>query len=262
MQQNPTYNIPATPVVPETPIDQTTPVTPEPKIKTIYVVVIAVLVVIVLALMSLAVFLVMRDLELSDNNNQPFANTTVEPTEEQSDTTPNIITSAQDDESEYKDFSYPVFISIVRDKNDPYTVSGQALRDAVLLPSEDEDEASFVIKGDGYELGISAFYESEASAYSDFVLIDTVGEEKIARVKDNYNVMQENQYKYVRSTTVSDTDDCEGMGTELLPAPCGSSHYTSGNEVETFYIFNVSCVADTQDLSKCDDIVKSLSIKY
>lgn len=263
MQENPTYNIPITPVVPESPVGVTAQATPAPKNKNIYMVVIALLVVIVLALMSLAVYLVMTNLDEMNNKEEIATNsTTKEPTEESSLVTPSEISPTEGEEGVYTDFSFPVFISLVRDKNDPYIVSGKALSDAELLPSEDEDDANFVIKGEGYELSVNAFYESEASAYSDFVLIDTVGEEKIARVRDDYSVMQENEYKYVRSTTLSDTNDCQGMGPDLLPAPCGSSHYVSGNEVETFYILNIQCFADEEQISKCDDIVKSLRIEY
>lgn len=263
MQENSTYNVPITPVMPERPLDEATPITPASKNKNIYMFVIALLVVIVLALLSLAVYLVMANMDEMENKEEIATNTTtIEPTEESSQVTPSGIGPTEGEEGDYTDFSFPVFISLVRDKNDPYIVSGKALSDAELLPSEDEDDANFVIKGEGYELEVSAFYEVEASSYSEFVLIDTVGEEKVARVKDDYNVMEDNEYKYVRSSLVSNTEDCQGMGPDLLPAPCGSSHYTSGNEVETFYIFNIKCIADEQNVSKCDDIVRSLTIEY
>ena len=256
MQQNPTYSIPPTPenTVATPSKDPIIAGTVPSKNKSLYVAVIVVLVVLVLGLTTLALYLVFanrtRSIDIEENSlPTPTSETTnIEPSEAE--------------KSEYSDFSYPVFISMVRDQDDPYLVSGKALKEAELVPSADEDEASFTIKGEGYELGVSAFYESEASSYSDFVLIDTVGEEKIARIKYDYNQLEENEHRYVRSTTVSDTEDCEGMGPDLLTAPCGSSHYTSGNEVETFYILDVWCIAEEQNLSKCDDIVKSLDVRY
>lgn len=159
------------------------------------------------------------------------------------------------------DFSFNIFNSVSNGADNPYIVSGKALSDAELIPTETSESASFTVKGDGYQLNVSAFYESEQMSYEDFVFLSEIGDETVARVKDTYFPSSQNRYRYIRSETASETEDCQGIGPDdLLSAPCGDSHYVRGNNVQTFYILDITCEADAQNISKCDEIVKSLNV--
>jgi hypothetical protein len=159
------------------------------------------------------------------------------------------------------DFSFNIFNSVSNSADNPYIVSGKALSDADLIPTETSESASFTVQGDGYQLNVAAFYESEQISYEDFVSLMKIGDETVARVKDNYLMTPQHQYRYVRTENFDETQDCEGIGPdEMLTAPCGYSHYVRGNEVQTFYILDITCDADDEYVSKCDDIVKSLQV--
>ena len=161
----------------------------------------------------------------------------------------------------FQDFSYPVFIPDTKDH--PYIISGKALSDAIRIPSDSEDSASFTIRGEGYQLNVGGYFESETQSYTDYEFLAKVGNETIARIKDEYLPSNLHDYRYVRSYNINETEDCSGMGPDTkLTAPCGHSHYISGNEVETFYILDITCDADEINVSKCDDIVKSLEVQY
>ena len=161
------------------------------------------------------------------------------------------------------DFSFNIFNSVSNSADNPYIVSGKALSDAELIPTETSESASFTVKGDGYQLNVAAFYESEQMSYEDFVFLSEIGDETIARVKDTYFPSSQNRYRYIRSETASETEDCQGIGPDdLLSAPCGDSHYVRGNNVQTFYILDITCDADAENVSKCDDIVKTLDVLY
>ncbi|MCA9379804.1 hypothetical protein KC675_01350 [Candidatus Dojkabacteria bacterium] len=159
----------------------------------------------------------------------------------------------------YQDFSYQVFIPDTKDQ--PFTVSGEALSDAELIPVVEEDYAGFTIRGNGYQVNVGAYFTYETMSYEDFVSLMKVGDETVARVKDNYLMTPQHQYRYVRTENLDETRDCEGIGPDdMLAAPCGYSHYVRGNEVQTFYILDITCDADDENVSKCDDIVKSLQV--
>ena len=159
----------------------------------------------------------------------------------------------------FVEFSFPVVIPVI---HNPYIVSGKALADADLIPVETEEQSSFVIRGDGYQLNVGSFDESEAISYEEYFFLMKVGNDTIARVKTEFFEENGDLYTYVKGDSVNETTDCPGMGPDLLPAPCGPSHYVGGNEVETFYILNITCDADAENVSKCDEIVKSLSVQY
>lgn len=158
------------------------------------------------------------------------------------------------------DFSYPVKISDYPELH--YVVSGKAISNAEQFPYDDQSVSSFAIRGDGYQLNVEPFSAgSEVMEYEDYVFLMKVGDETIARVKDNYLMTPQHQYRYVRTENFDETQDCIGIGPdEMLSAPCGYSHYVRGNEVQTFYILDITCDADEENVSKCDDIVKSLQV--
>ena len=146
----------------------------------------------------------------------------------------------------YKDFSFNVFNS-----------------DSELIPNETEESAGFAVSGDGYQLNVAALYEAKQVNYVDFVLLYESGDETIARVKDEYYPYSDNQYSYVRTENFDATKACESIGPEdRIEAPCGNSHYVRGNNVQTFYILNITCDADVENVSKCDDIVKTLEVRF
>jgi hypothetical protein len=265
MQQNPTYNLPVTPVVPESPIGETAQATPAPKNKNVYMVVIAVLVVIVLALMSLAVYLVVTNLDEPDSLEEVQVNQiTVVPSEESEEETllPSNTEPTSTSKSSGKEFNLPLeFIygsHVARG-----TMDADAIANSVVEGEGDSEVKNISITGDGYKLDISLFYESMMEEYTEFKLIETEGQTKVARVKHDFLVAESDVYKYVRSDDIKETGTCEGMGPDdEVVAPCGSSHYVGGNEVETFYILDIRCDAVEQYLTKCDDIVKSLTVEY
>lgn len=161
----------------------------------------------------------------------------------------------------YEDFSFNIYNSVSNGVDNPYIVSGKTLSDAKLTTNETNESASFTVEGDGYKLNVAAFYESEQMSYVDFVFLSKIGDETLARVKDTYFPSSQNRYRYIRSETVSETEDCQGIGPDdMVSAPCGDSHYVRGNNVQTFYILDITCEADAQNVSKCDDIVKSLQV--
>lgn len=163
----------------------------------------------------------------------------------------------------YKDFSFNVFNSVSNSAENPYVVSGKALSDSELIPYETEESAGFAVSGDGYQLNVAALYEAEQVNYVDFVLLYESGDETIARVKDEYYPYSDNQYSYVRTENFDATKACESIGPEdRIEAPCGNSHYVRGNNVQTFYILNITCDADVENVSKCDDIVKTLEVRF
>jgi hypothetical protein len=157
------------------------------------------------------------------------------------------------------EFSFPVVIPVLEN---PYVVSGKALESAEVIPVVTDEESSIIVSGVGYELNIRTFYESEATSYEEYFFLKKVGNDTIARVKTDFFEEDGDIYTYVKGDSVNEINDCPGMGPELLPAPCGPSRYVSGNEVETFYILDITCDADAEIVSKCDDIVKTLDVLY
>lgn len=163
--------------------------------------------------------------------------------------------------SGYKDFTFPAYIP--DNKDNPFTISGKALEDSESAILEDEGSVGFTISGEEYQLNVKAYFESQNTPYKEYFFLERDGADTIARVKHDYIEATKDLYKYVRSDDVSETIDCKGMGPEdIIPAPCGQARYTSYNQVETFYILDITCDADAENVTKCDEIVKSLEIQY
>lgn len=218
----------------------------------------AILVVIFLILALLVGYIVMNYMGTEETppvEVTPTTVTTLEPTMEQSE--PTLMPT--EEEVGTVEFSYPVFIPDTKDS--PYTVSGTALGSAELIPVSEDDVAGFTIRGADYQLNVGAYFEVEKIAYEDFQELMVIGDETVARVKDTYLLDSQHPYRYIRTENFESMQDCQGTGLgNMLSAPCGYSHYVRGNEVQTFYILDITCDADEENVSKCDEIVKSLNV--
>jgi hypothetical protein len=166
------------------------------------------------------------------------------------------------DENNVREFYSPVKISDYPEID--YIVSSLAPKDAELIPYQDDGVSRFVIRGNGYELSVEPFSAgSENISYEDYVFLMNKGADTIARIKETFLGTPQHQYRYVRSDLINETENCGGIAEDTsLTAPCGPTLYVSGNEVETFYVLDITCDADAENVSKCDEIVKSLEVQY